>query len=107
LEHRVGDGSVTPHQAIATVLTAARLGYEKGYPIPDVEILDCIEQAGTDVVCPPSLAAALDALEADTDLVEALSPAFVDGFVTVKRAEWNRYVAWTTDWELNEYLPFL
>ncbi len=107
LEHRVGDGSVTPHQAIATVLTAARLGYEKGYPIPEVETLDCIEQAGTDVVCPPSLASALDALEADTDLVEALSPAFVDGFVTVKRAEWDRYMAWTTDWELNEYLPFL
>lgn len=107
LEHRVGDGSVNPHQAIAAVLTAARLGFEKGYPLPDVETLDCIEQAGTDIVCPPSLEAALDELENDTDLVEALSPAFVEGYVTVKRAEWDRYKAWTTDWELNEYLPFL
>lgn len=107
LEHRVGDGSVTPHQAVATVLTAARLGYEKGYPLPEVETLDCIEKASTDVVCPPTLRDALDALEEDVDLVEALSPAYVDGFVTVKRAEWERFQKWTTDWELSEYLPFL
>lgn len=107
LEHRVGDGSVTPHQGIAGVLTSALLGYEKGYELPAVETLDCIENASTDIVCPPSLWAALDALEEDTDLVEAFSAAYVDGFVTVKRAEWDRYKRWTTDWEMTEYLPFL
>ncbi len=107
LEHRVGDGSVTPHQAIAAVLTAGLLGYEKGYRLPEVETLDCIENASTDVVVPASLKDALDALEADVDLVEAFGPAFVDGFVTVKRAEWDRYEKWTTDWEITEYLPFL
>lgn len=107
LEHRVGDGAVAPHQGIAAVLVAALLGYEKGYELPPVETLDCIENASTDVVCPPSLSAALDALEEDADLVEAFGPAFVDGFVTVKRAEWDRYQRWTTDWEMTEYLPFL
>jgi glutamine synthetase len=107
IEHRMGDGTVSPHQAIATVLTAGLLGYEKGYELPPVETLDCIERASTDVVVPASLKDALDALEADTDLVEAFGPAFVDGFVTVKRTEWDRYQKWTTDWELNEYFPFL
>ncbi len=107
IEHRVGDGSVAPHQGIAAVLTAALLGYEKGYPLPEVETLDCIERASTDVVVPDSLENALNALEADTDFVEAFGPAYVDGFVTVKRAEWDRYRKWVTDWELNEYLPFL
>jgi glutamine synthetase len=107
LEHRVGDGAVTPHQVVAAVLTAGLLGYEKGYPLPPVEQLDCIENASTDVVAPASLTHALDALEADTDLVEAFGAAFVDGFVTVKRAEWDRYKRWTTDWETAEYLPFL
>lgn len=107
LEHRVGDGSVTPHQAIAAVLAASLLGHEKGYPLPPVETLDCIERASTEVVCPPSLKEAIDALEADADLVEAFGPAYVDGFVTVKRAEWDRYQRWTTDWEMSEYLPFL
>ncbi|HWB88548.1 MAG TPA: glutamine synthetase family protein [Acidimicrobiia bacterium] len=107
LEHRVGDGSVTPHQAIAAVLTSALLGYEKGYELPPVETLDCIERASTEIVTPASLEAALDALESDTDLVEAFGPVYVDGFVTVKRAEWDRYRRWTTDWETAEYLPFL
>jgi glutamine synthetase len=53
------------------------------------------------------LDAALDALEADVDLVEAFGAAYVDGYVTVKRAEWDRYQKWTTDWEMSEYLPFL
>lgn len=107
LEHRVGDGSVNPHQAVATVLTAARLGYEKGYPLAEAETLDCIEKASTDVVCPPNLGLALESLEADTDLVQALSPAYVDGFLTVKRAEWDRFQRFTTNWEMAEYLPFL
>jgi len=107
LEHRVGDGSVTPHQGIAAVLAASLLGHEKGYELPAVETLDCIENASTDVVTPASLKDALDALEADGDLVEAFGPAYVDGFVTVKRAEWGRYEKWTTDWEMSEYLPFL
>jgi glutamine synthetase len=107
IEHRLGDASVAPHQAVAAVLAAALLGVEKGYPLRDVETLDCIEQASTDVVCPSTLRDALDALEADSDLVEAFSPAYVDGFVTVKRAEWERFARWTTDWEMSEYLPFL
>jgi glutamine synthetase len=53
------------------------------------------------------LGAALDALEADAVFVEAYGPAYVDGFVTVKRAEWERYRTWVTDWELSEYRPFL
>lgn len=56
---------------------------------------------------PASLAGAPDALEADTDFVEAFGAAYVDRLVTVKRAEWDRYRKWTTVWETNEYLPFL
>jgi glutamine synthetase len=106
LEHRVADGATNPHQAIAAVLTSALLGYEKGYEPPAVETLDCLENASTEIVTPASLSDALDALEADTDFVEAFGPAYVDGFVTVKRAEWNRYQRWTTDWEMTQYLPF-
>ena len=107
LEHRVADGSVTPHQAIAAVLAAARLGVENNYDLAPAEILDCIDNASTDIVVPSSLAEALDALVADDALVKAFGPEFVDGFVTVKRAEWERYRFYTTDWETTEYLPFL
>jgi glutamine synthetase len=56
---------------------------------------------------PPSLAAALDALEADVELVEAVGSQIVAQHIAVKRAEWDRFTAATTDWEMREYLPFL
>ncbi|CAN5891318.1 type I glutamate--ammonia ligase [soil metagenome] len=107
IEHRLSDGATNAHQAVATILASARLGSEHGYDLPAAETLDCIENASTDVVVPSSLGEALDALEADQRLVEAFSPAFVDGFLTTKRAEWGRFARHTTDWELAEYLPFL
>lgn len=107
IEHRLSDGATNPHQAVATVLAAARLGYENAYDLPPPETLDSIEHASTDIVVPESLAAALDALEADKTFVEAFSPAFVDGFLVTKRAEWERFARHVTDWELAEYLPFL
>ena len=107
IEHRLTDGATNPHQAVATVLAAARLGFENDYDLPPPETLDCLENASTDVVVPESLTAALDALEADKALVDAFSPAFVDGFLVTKRAEWARFARHVTDWEMNEYLPFL
>ncbi len=107
IEHRLSDGATNPHQAVATILACARLGLEHGYELPEPETLDCIDNASTDVVVPASLGEALDALADDERLVEAFSPAFVDGFLTTKRAEWGRYTRHTTDWELAEYLPFL
>jgi len=56
---------------------------------------------------PPSLSAALDALEADDELVNAVGANIVAQHVAIKRAEWERYTSATTDWEMREYLPFL
>jgi glutamine synthetase len=66
--------------------------------------LDTIEAT---VGVPPSLGAALDALEADLELVGALGSELVGQHLAVKRTEWERYLAATSDWEIREYLPFL
>ena len=55
---------------------------------------------------PPDLGAALDALQNDKGFVEAFSPAYVEGFLAVKRAEWERFTKHTTDWEIDEYLEY-
>ena len=107
LEHRLADGSVNPHIAAAAVLQAARLGVEGELSPPAAETADCWERADAERHVATSLERALDDLEADTAFVEALSPAFVDALVTVKRAEWARYEAHTTDWEIDEYLHAL
>ena len=56
---------------------------------------------------PRSLDAALDALEADTLLRDAIGPQIVDTFVAMKRFELERHRAWVSDWELDEYLHHL
>lgn len=77
-----------------------------GLECPPPESQDCITGVDADVSVPPDLGAALDALEEDKDFVSAFSPDYVEGFLAVKRAEWERFTAHTTDWELDEYLEY-
>ena len=107
LEHRLSDGAAVLHTATAAVLQAARLGvagYVDPGPPEGGNGLDTIDAT---VGVPASLAEALDALEADRELVGAVGEELVAQHVAVKRSEWERYCAATTDWELREYFPFL
>jgi glutamine synthetase len=106
LEHRLADGAASAHIATAATLVSALRGVTKGLECPPAETQDCITGADADVNVPPDLGAALDELENDKDFVEAFSPAHVEGFLAVKRAEWERYRAHTTDWERAEYLEY-
>jgi glutamine synthetase len=106
LEHRLADGAAGVHIATAATLLAAFRGFTQDLDCPPAETKDCITDVDADVTVPPDLGAALDALEADKDFVEAFSPAYVEGFLAVKRAEWERYRRHTTDWELAEYLEY-
>jgi glutamine synthetase len=106
LEHRLADGATSLHLAAAATLVAALRGVRMELECPPPESQDCITGVDTDVTVPLSLGAALDALESDKEFVEAFSPSYVEGFLAVKRAEWDRFIAHTTDWELEEYLPY-
>jgi glutamine synthetase len=106
LEHRVADGAASVHLAAAACLVSALRGVQMDLDCPPAETQDCITGVDTDVTVPPSLGAALDALEDDKDFVAAFSPGYVEGFLAVKRAEWQRFVTSTTDWELDEYLEY-
>jgi glutamine synthetase len=106
LEHRLADGATSVHVAAAASLVSALRGVRMELECPPAETQDCLTGADADLTAPPSLGAALDALENDKDFVEAFSPGYVEGFLAVKRAEWDRYMAHTTDWELEEYFPY-
>ncbi len=107
LEHRMADGAANPYLATAAVLQAARLGVINDLTPPPAETGDGFEEINTDVRVPENLSLALDALEADTDLIDAVGRESVEQFIAIKRFEWEKYIAHITDWELDFYLPFL
>jgi glutamine synthetase len=107
IEDRMADGAANPYITTATTLQAARLGYVNKMTPPPAEVLDSLETASTDVVTPANLREALVCLEADTALSEAVGADLVANFLAVKTAEWEKFDAAVTDWELKQYLPFL
>ena len=106
IESRLADGSANPYLAAAALLQACRLGIEGEMVPPPPEEGDGLEVANTERCCPENLSMALDALEADLDLVASLGSPLVRHFVAMKRAEWARFSRTVTDWELNEYLSY-
>lgn len=106
LEHRLADGAANVYLAAAAMLTGARLGIEEELDPPPPEKGDGLETANTDRCVPENLALALDALEADAAVAEAMGSEVIAHFVAMKRAEWARFARAVTDWELNEYLAF-
>jgi glutamine synthetase len=53
---------------------------------------------------PGDLREAVDALEKDKLVQEALTPHIVEHFVAAKRAEWHDYIAQVHEWEVKRYL---
>jgi glutamine synthetase len=112
LEQRTSDAAANPYLAAATILQAAHLGVEHDLELPPPQPLG--EEPNTQGRIPPNLSAAIDVLEADKELTEAVGTELVEAFAILKRAEWERYLAsgadpGTTDitsWELDYYLPF-
>ncbi|MFF5183144.1 glutamine synthetase family protein [Streptomyces sp. NPDC000345] len=102
LELRLGDASANPYLLIAGTLAAALLGVRAGEEPPAP-----LEGYGYDTarsaLLPRSLAAALDALEADTALTDLLGKDFTTAFLTYKRDEVERFGRHVTDWEFTEY----
>lgn len=102
MELRLGDASANPYLAIASFLGAAYLGIRDKLEVPAK-----LEGYGYDTskadMLPTDLGSAIDALQADADLVEILGPEFVQTFVAYKRNELERFAGWVTDWEFREY----
>jgi len=109
-ELRCPDPSANPYLAFAAMLAAGLDGIERDLTPPppvnedvyDFDERDLRERAiGT---LPGTLAEALDELEQDEVIQEALGPAITEAFLRAKRAEWDEYRIQVTNWELERYL---
>ena len=107
LEHRLSDGAAPVHVALAAVMQASLLGVEHKSDPGAPEGGNGLDVTEATVGTPANLGEALNELEADTALVEAIGADLVAQHLAVKRTEWQRFLEAVTDWELREYLPFL
>ncbi len=87
IEHRMADGAANIYTAIAAVLQAARLGCRNGYDLAPAETADCLESHDADQSVPGDLGKALEALEADAALVDAVGADLVGNLAVIKRHE--------------------
>jgi glutamine synthetase len=102
MEVRLGDATANPYLAMAAVGAAVYLGIrDKAEPPAKLEGYGY--DPGRSPMLPTGLGAALDALEADHELVAILGEYFVTSFLSYKRNEIERFERFVTDWEFREY----
>ncbi len=110
VELRSPDPACNPYLAFAAMITAGVEGIRKKIePMESVtfNIYHLTEEErlakGIDSL-PGSLAEALEALQADECIKEALGPHVVKSFLEAKLIEWDLYRTQVHDWETDQYL---
>ena len=108
IELRNPDPSCNPYLAFAVMLAAGLDGIRRELPIPEatdenIYLLQSQTKASLSIL-PGSLNQALNALEQDEVIREALGVHTFERFLSGKRLEWEDYRMDVSPWELNEYL---
>lgn len=108
-EWRLPDASANPYLATAALIAAGLDGLARridpGPACTDdlfVQPLAALRERGIGVL-PQSLGDAVEALEADAVLCEALGATLAGEFIAAKRAEWIAYARHVSDWEMRRY----
>ena len=86
IENRMPCATASPYLAAAATLNAALLGVVDGTDCGEPQIGDADAEPNTDRHTPHTLAEALDAVEADTVLTEAMGPDLVAAYLALRRA---------------------
>jgi glutamine synthetase len=105
IETRLGDGTANPYLASAAVLAAGLDGIRRELtpPAPIEGFLYELPESEQGPALPTSFGEALEALDADSVIREALGEQLIETFRTIKAAEMERFRTWVTDWEFAEY----
>lgn len=103
IEHRMADGSASPHLLTAALLAAGLHGVREEMTLDVPQEGDADSTPNTDRHSPETLLAAIEALEADKILCDFFEPDLIEIYLGLKRKEWERWNASVTDWEQQEY----
>ncbi|MGE0099285.1 MAG: type III glutamate--ammonia ligase [Hydrogenophaga sp.] len=107
LEWRLPDPSCNVYAALAATLAAGLAGIDQAMPMPAPCEDDLYERHAGGLPMPERLPrdlhAALDALEQNTGLREAVGEGFCGQFLQIKRTEWDAWSQQISDWEMDRY----
>ncbi len=109
-ELRCPDPSSNPYLVFTVMLAAGLDGIRNKItpPNPLEENIFALTEADLKLkevsTLPASLREAIDALEADTVICDALGPSALEAYTNAKRAEWKGYATSVSQWELENYL---
>jgi glutamine synthetase len=103
----MGDGSANPYTLAATVLQAARLGVVNQYALADAEHGDGFVEVDAKQGVAEHLSAALDALEADAALANAVGAELVANHIDIRHNEVEKTAALQGDALRDFYIRFI
>ncbi|HEY8198886.1 MAG TPA: type I glutamate--ammonia ligase [Candidatus Limnocylindrales bacterium] len=110
VEVRCPDPSSNTYLAFAVMLAAGLDGVEKGMTLADPVEESLFEMSAARIAehgireLPGTLGEALDELEKDEVIRDALGAHVYSHFVAAKREEWDEYRTQVSDWEIERYL---
>lgn len=108
LELRAPDPSAHPYLATAAMLKAGLDGIANGMTLPDPLEETLLMQKRSRMrqieVLPPTLGDALDALDQNDVIMQALGPYIGDRYLTAKRQEFEDYNRFVSRWEVDRYI---
>jgi glutamine synthetase len=109
-EYRSVDSAVNPYLSLAALLVTMRDGLDQSLdpgPPEEGNIYEAIGAGKQVDRIPSTLGEALDALEADPVVRQALPGEMFGVFMAYKRDEWERFIGSVSDWDVKEYLDIL
>ncbi len=112
LELRLPDGSCNPYLATAAVIAAGMDGVKRelhpggGHSINLYDLTPVQMREQGIGILPQSLGEAIDQLESNKVIRDALGDSLSEEFIKLKRAESMEYQRHVSDWEINRYVDF-
>ena len=109
-EVRCPDPSANPYLAFAAMIAAGLDGVEQGLALPEPVEESLFEMDAARIAekgireLPGTLGEALDELERDQVIRDALGEHVFSHYLEAKRAEWDEYRTQVTEWEVARYL---
>lgn len=108
VELRCPDPSANPYLAFAVMLKAGLDGIKRGLKPPtaaEEDLYHIDPRSRSLTTLPGSLGEALEELQKDDVIQQALGAHIYERFIEAKQQEWDEYRLYVSQWELDRYLP--